>query len=142
MIAYEERVRLPRFLSPLRAFGHIVGTLLAAGIFYWSEFSGRNLGFRSWPVFIPAAYVALDFLPVLKILNGAFFPELWIQIDETTLRLKRGLIKNRIPLDSVVEISAVTAERVKRTTVLQALYQNSNFLFLERNNSSNVKLLL
>ena len=103
MIVYEEPVRLPRFLSPLRALGHIVGTLVAAGILYWSEFRGRNLGFRSWPVFIPAAYVALDFLPVLKILNGAFFPELCIQIDETTLALKRGLIQKRIPLDSVVD---------------------------------------
>jgi len=139
MIVYEETVPLPRFLSPYRSLAHILGSATAAVAFYWSEFPGKN---SSWPTLLPAAFIAFDFFPVLRIINGAIFPELHIQIDETALQLKRGFIQKEFRLDSIVEISAVSASRVKKTTVLQHLYQTSDFLFLDRKVSSNVELLL
>lgn len=142
MIMYEETVRLPRFLSPFRALGHITGTFVAAFVLYWSEFRGRAPSLYSWSVLFPAIYFAAEFFPVLKVLNGAFCPNVCIQIDETALILKHGLIHKKIPLDSVVEVSAASAERVKKTTVPQLLYQTSDFLFLDRKHSSNVELLL
>jgi hypothetical protein len=141
MIVYEETIRLPRFLSVFRTIGYLSGTLFTA-VFCWSEFRGKSFNVYSWPALIPLAFVLFETLPVLMILNAALFPEMMVQIDPTAVLLSRGFVRKKFQLASVVEVAAVSAPRVKKTTVLQYLYQNSDFLFLDRERSSNVELLL
>jgi hypothetical protein len=142
MIAYEETVGLPRFLSPMRSLAHIVAALVAIGYLYWSEVAYKNFDTHLFYSLIPVLIIAWDLLPVLMVINGALFPDMLLQVNEGALVLKRGFVTKRLSLDTIVEVSTVAASHVKETTILQSLYQRVDFLFLGRSSLTNIKLLL
>jgi hypothetical protein len=142
MTVYEETVELPRFLSPMRSLAHITAALVAVGYLYWSEVYHKNLDTHLLYSLIPVLIIAWDLLPVMMIINGAFFPDMLLKVDEGALVLKRGLVTKRLSLDTIVEVSVVAASHVKETTILQSLYQRADFLFLDRSSLTNIKILL
>ena len=142
MIAYEETVELPRFLSSMRSLAHILAALAAVGYLYWSEIYHKNFGAYLLSSLIPAIIIAWDLLPVIMVINGAFFPEMLLQVDEVAFALKRGFVTKRLSLDTIVEVSVIPASRVKETAILRSLYQSADFLFLDRRNVPNIELLL
>ncbi len=142
MIIYEEIVHLRRFMSPARVLFYLGSAIALAAFIYWSDIYGNNFRAHPFSAIGVATFVALEIVPFLITLNELLFPEFCLQIDGEALVLKRGFIRKRIPLDSIVEVRPVPASRVMKTTVLPHLYRSSDFLFLDTKDLPNVKLLL
>jgi hypothetical protein len=142
MIIYEEVVQLRRFMSPLKALAHLGSTAAFAGYLYWSDIYGKNLRAHPFSSVGLVCFIAFEFFPVLLILNAVLFPDFCLQIDDQALLLKRGFVRKKIPLDAIVEVRVVSASRVQKTTIVQKLYRNTDFLFLDKKDLPNVELLL
>jgi hypothetical protein len=142
MLIYEEEVQLRRFMSPARELFHLGSAIALAGFIYWSEIYGKNIRAHPLSSLSLAVFVALEILPFLMVLNAALFPSFCLQIGDQAVLLKRGFVRKKVSLDTIVEVSSVSASRVKKTRVLQTFYQSADFLFLDRRDFPNIELLL